>query len=158
MRNSDWARYEIMLAMDLYVQSGRKQLPPPHKEVVRLSHPLNRLPPHTPASHDDHFHNANDISMVPGNLFGVASFHFRGGLSRNNPVHAAVWADFIDQPDLLIRTVQPIEAASCTRTVRDPVEIMDDEDVFPSGRLCCLPASILVAKRAARQYLRRLSR
>jgi hypothetical protein len=35
MRNPDWVRDEIILAMDLYVRAGRKQLPSGDEQVVR---------------------------------------------------------------------------------------------------------------------------
>lgn len=135
MRNPDWVRDEIILAMDLYVRAGRKQLPPSHEEVMRLSELLNRLPIHPPASRDENFRNANDISMILGNFLGVDPMHNQPGLSRNNQLQAAVWADFIDHPDLLMRTAQAIEAVSGSQNVTDPVEVTDDEDVFPEGLL-----------------------
>jgi hypothetical protein len=39
MKNPDWVRDEIILAMDLYLREGRKQLSTNHEEVVRLNVP-----------------------------------------------------------------------------------------------------------------------
>ena len=149
MRNPDWVRDEIILAMDLYVRAGRKQLPPSHEEVVRLSQLLNRVPLHPPASRDENFRNANGISMILGNFLGVDPIHHQPGLSRNNQLQAAVWADFIDDPDLLIRTAQAIEVASGSQNVTDPVEMMDDEDVFPEGLLLTRQHLVRERNRAA---------
>lgn len=135
MRNPDWVRDEIILAMDLYVRAGRKQLPPSHEEVIRLSELLNRLPIHPPASRDENFRNANGISMILGNFLCVDPVHNQPGLSRNNKLQAAVWADFIDHPHLLSRTAQAIESASGSPNVTDLFEVMEDEDVFPEGLL-----------------------
>jgi predicted HNH restriction endonuclease len=43
MRNPDWVRDEVILAMDLYIGAGRRQLPAAHPDVVALSGILNRL-------------------------------------------------------------------------------------------------------------------
>lgn len=71
MRNPDWVRDEIILAMDLYVRAGRKQLPPGHEEVVRLSQLLNRLPIHPASLRDENFRNPNGISMILGNFLAL---------------------------------------------------------------------------------------
>lgn len=135
MRNPAWVRDEIILAMDLYVRAGRKQLPPSHEEVTRLSELLNRLPIHPLDTRDETFRNAQGVSMILGNFLGVDPIHNQPGLSRNNRLQAAVWTDFIDHPDLLMRTAQAIETASGSQNVTDSAEVMDDEDVFPEGLL-----------------------
>lgn len=149
MRNPDWVRDEIILAMDLYVRAGRKQLPPSHEEVIRLSELLNRLPIHPPASRDENFRNANGISMILGDFLGVDPVHNQPGLSRNNQLQAAVWADFIDRPHLLSRTAQAIESASGSPNVTDLFEVMEDEDVFPEGHLLSRQHAVREKNRSA---------
>jgi 5-methylcytosine-specific restriction protein A len=135
MRNPDWLRDEIILAMDLYMRAGRKQLPPAHEEVVRLSQLLGRLPLHPLTSRDDNFRNPNGVSKILGNFLGVDPLHDQPGLSRNNQLQAAVWTEFIDQPDLLLRTALAIEAAAATQDAANVAEVPGDEDVFPEGLL-----------------------
>jgi 5-methylcytosine-specific restriction protein A len=64
-------------------------------------------------------------------------------------LQAAVWADFIDHPDLLMRTAQAIEAASGSPNVTDLVEVMDDEDAFPEGLLLSRHHAVREKNRAA---------
>jgi 5-methylcytosine-specific restriction protein A len=149
MRNPDWVRDEIILAMDLYVRAGRKQLPPSHEEVVRLSQLLNRLPLHPPGSRDENFRNPNGISMILGNFLGVDPIHEQPGLSRNNQLQAAVWTEFIDHPALLTRTAQAIEAVSATQDAADAAEVLNDEDAFPEGLLLTRVHVIRERNRAA---------
>lgn len=135
MRNPDWVRDEIILAMDLYVRAGRKQLPPGHEDIVRLSELLGRLPLHPPTSRDENFRNPNGVSMILGNFLGIDPLHDQPGLSRNNQLQARVWAEFIDHPDLLIRTAKAIETASALNDAGGAADLLDDEDVYPEGLL-----------------------
>jgi 5-methylcytosine-specific restriction enzyme A len=94
MRNPDWIRDEVILALDLYIRANRQQLPAAHPEVIRLSELLNRLPIHPHAMRDETFRNPNGISMILGNFLGVDPDHQTPGLSRNNCLHEEVWRDF----------------------------------------------------------------
>jgi hypothetical protein len=94
--------------------------------------------------------------MTLGNFLGIDPIYHQPGLSRNNQLQEAVWADFIDQPELLILTALSIEAASSSHNANEPGVMMMMMMSFLKGY--CLPASIFFAKGAARQYLRRLTR
>lgn len=128
-------RDEIILAMDLYVRAGRKQLPPVHEEVVRLSQLLNRLPIHPASLRDENFRNPNGISMILGNFLGVDPKHGQPGLSRNNQLQVSIWKEFVDSPSLLRGTAEAIEAAISIENAEKSTESFDDEDVFPEGHI-----------------------
>ena len=96
MRNPDWVRDEVILAMDLYFRAGRKQLPAEHEEVVRLSALLNHLPIHPAGERDETFRNPNGISMILGNFLGIDPERQTPGLSRNNRLQEEVWRDFAE--------------------------------------------------------------
>ncbi len=134
MRNPDWVRDEIILAMDLYLRAGRKQLPPGNEAVIHLSQLLNRLPLHPATLRDDNFRNPNGISMILGNFLGVDPQQDQPGLSRNNQLQAAVWKEFVDHPSLLHRTAEPIQAVISDESL-EAVEGIDEEDVFPEGHI-----------------------
>lgn len=135
MKNPDWVRDEIILAIDLYVRAGRKQLPPGHDDVIQLSRLLNRLPVHPASSRDENFRNPNGISMILGNFLGVDPLHDQPGLSRNNHLQASVWNEFIENPALLRRTADAIETASQIENLLEPADAVDEEDVFPEGHV-----------------------
>ena len=135
MRNPVWVRDEIILAMDLYVRAGRKQLPPSHDDVVRLSQLLNRLPIHPVSARDKAFRNPNGISMILGNFLGIDPQHNQPGLSRNNQLQTTVWNDFIDDPERLRHTSEAIETAISSGDPEEHPDPVDDEDVFPEGHI-----------------------
>jgi 5-methylcytosine-specific restriction protein A len=135
MRNPDWVRDEIILAMDLYLRAGRKQLPPAHEEVIVLSQLLNRLPIHPASLRDENFRNPNGISMILGNFLGVDPQQGQPGLSRNNQLQASIWNEFVENPSLLRRTAEAIQAAISVEDSEGSTEAFDEEAVFPEGHI-----------------------
>jgi 5-methylcytosine-specific restriction protein A len=136
MRNPDWVRDEVILAMDLYFRAGRKQLPAEHEDVVRLSALLNRLPIHPAGARDERFRNPNGISMILGNFLGIDPERQTPGLSRNNRLQEEVWRDFGGNPSTLRNIADAIERACDLWEESSPsAEEATDEDVFPEGQL-----------------------
>jgi 5-methylcytosine-specific restriction protein A len=135
MRNPDWVRDEIILAMDLYVRAGRKQLPSHHEEVVRLSQLLNLLPIHSASARDENFRNPNGVSMILGNFLGIDPLHDHSGLSKNNQMQVTVWNEFIGSLSLLHRTAEAIQAAISIKGPENSADVFDEEDVFPEGHI-----------------------
>jgi 5-methylcytosine-specific restriction protein A len=136
MKNPDWVRDEVILALDLYLRAGRKQLPPAHPEVVSLSELLNRLPIHDPESRAATFRNPNGISMILGNFLGIDPDRHTPGLSRNNRLQEEVWDDFANDPEALHRTAQAIAQASEQGALADPGLIgWDLEEWFLEGEV-----------------------
>lgn len=90
MRNPDWVRDEVILAVDLYVRAGRTQLSATDPEVVRLSGLLRSLPIHPEAARDESFRNPSGVSMILGNLLGIDPERDQQGLGRNNRLQVEV--------------------------------------------------------------------
>lgn len=135
MRNPDWVRDEIILAMDLYVRSGRKQLPATHSDVILLSELLNALPIHSRNQRDENFRNANGISMILGNFLGVDPLHAQPGLSRNNQLQERVWKEFIEDFSLLRRTAEAIEQIASLDLSSPEPELLPEDEGFTEGGL-----------------------
>jgi len=136
MRNPDWVRDEVILAMDLYFRAGRRQLPAEHQDVIFVSNLLNRLPIHPPNARDETFRNPNGISMILGNFLGIDPQHQTPGLSRNNRLQEEVWRDFAAKPSALRQAADAIErACAFFEEVTLPVDELPDEEVFPEGQL-----------------------
>ncbi|MBX9678909.1 MAG: HNH endonuclease [Gemmataceae bacterium] len=133
MRNPDWVRDEIILALDLYFRAGRRQLPATHPDVIALSETLNELPLHQEKARDERFRNPNGISMILGNFLGIDPEHATPGLSRNNRLQEDVWDDFANDPAFLSRTAESIARVAAS-DVRDQDSIAAQE-VFVEGEL-----------------------
>jgi 5-methylcytosine-specific restriction protein A len=136
MRNPDWVRDEVIIALDLYVRAGRKQLPATHPDVIRVSELLRRLPIHGPGVRDEKFRNPDGINMILGNFLGVDPAHPTPGLSRKNRLQEEVWRDFAEDPAALRRAADAIERALDTEGVSDAdVGAWAVEEVFPEGEI-----------------------
>ena len=136
MSNPAWVRDEVILAMDLYVRAGRRQLPAEHQDVILVSELLNRLPIHPLEARDETFRNPNGISMILGNFLGIDPQHRTPGLGRNNHLHEEVWRDFTERPTTLRQVAEAIERATdfmeeVPVAVNEP---LDDEE-FQEGQL-----------------------
>ncbi len=134
MRNPDWVRDEVILALDLYFHAGRKQLPASHPEVIGLSELLGKLPFHDRAARDVTFRNTNGISMILGNFLGIDPLHHTPGLSRNNHLQQDVWDYFAGDDIALRRTAKAIVQANENGQATEPF-LLDEEDVFPEGEI-----------------------
>lgn len=133
MRNPIWVRDEVILALDLYLRSGRRQLAETHEEVVLLSGVMRMLPIHSPESRDPTFRNPAGISMVLGNFLGIDPEHVGTGLGRHNHLQQEVWDQFAGVPERLREIARSIVAAS-GREVADAIQVEEGE-CFPEGRI-----------------------
>src|SRR5262245_65367 len=132
MRNPDWVRDEVILALDLYIRAGRQQLPASHPDVVRLSALLQRLPIHPMAARPPTFRYPEGISMILVNFLGVEPDQDAEGLGRNNHLHHEAWVEYADQPEELRRVAAAIEEATREESTGAALAITPD-DIFPEG-------------------------
>ena len=136
MRNPRWSRDEVILALDLFVRSERRQLPASHAEVIALSEVMQRLPYHPPESRGASFRNPNGISMILGNFLGIDPDYEGSGLGRNNQLQQEVWDELAGNPERLRRLAQAIVAAIDLAAPLPAVPLTADEDtVFLEGEL-----------------------
>lgn len=133
MRNPSWVRDEVILALDLYLKAGRRQLSASHPAVVRLSRLLNALPIHASEARAHNFRNPEGISMILGNFLGIDPQHGKPGLSRNSRLHVEVWRDFNDCEATLRQTAQAISRSAARPQIVERSEWSEEE--FPEGRL-----------------------
>lgn len=94
MRNPKWTREELILALDLYVKVGRKQVEAEHPSVIELSGLLRELGIHKESTQGPNFRNANSVSMKLGNFMSVDPRQKGNGLSRGNRLEKVVWNEF----------------------------------------------------------------
>ncbi len=133
-RNPKWSRDELILALNLYLSEGRKQLDASHPKVIELSQLLNKLPIHTRELRETEFRNSNGVSMKLGNFLGIDPEYPGVGLSRGSKLEKEIWDEFAKSPYKLTRVAQSIR--HLYKNLKEPdviYETMDDE--FLEGRL-----------------------
>lgn len=129
--NPDWTVDETILALDLYLRRGRRNLGKADPDVVELSAVLNALPLHV--ERGETFRNPAGVAMKISNIASVDPGH-AGGLPRRSRVDVQVWDRYHDDPDEVARLAQLLRAGAAGEfTVPDTPEVEEDER--PEGAL-----------------------
>jgi 5-methylcytosine-specific restriction protein A len=157
MRNPKWTRDEVILALDLFIRSGKRQLAANHAEVIALSQVMQRSPYHPPEARDASFRNPNGISMILGNFLGIDPDYEGSGLGRNNKLQQEVWNELAGSPERLRRIAQAIVAAIDLAGQPSIAELaVDEETSFIEGEL--LTRLHMQRERSSRAVSRKKSR
>jgi 5-methylcytosine-specific restriction enzyme A len=116
LRNPDWSRDELILALDLYL---RHRAGPPSKtsrEVAELSRTLARLASQRGVTIRSDYRNANGVYMKMMNFRRFDPEYTDGGkvgLQRGNALEEGIWNDF---------SVKPAELYALAQLIRDAVD------------------------------------
>jgi 5-methylcytosine-specific restriction protein A len=134
-RNPPWQRDELILALDLYIRSGRKVLNAEHPDVVALSELLNALPIHAERADEAKFRNGNGVALKLANFRG--SDRPGEGMRGRNQLEQLVWDEFANDPVRLAAVAGAIAAGHAAPEVSSAALARDDEDEreFPEGRV-----------------------
>jgi 5-methylcytosine-specific restriction protein A len=81
-KNPNWTTDELILALDLYFRSGRKQLDGNHPDVIELSQLLNATPVFATEERGLDFRNPQGVSMKLGNFSALDPDYEGAGLQR----------------------------------------------------------------------------
>jgi len=133
--NPDWARDELILALDLYFRVYPRHPSQTDTEVVGLSQLLNSLPIHADHGDGATFRNPNGVSMKLSNFLRFDPSYEGAGLSRGNHLEAEVWHEFADRRDALARTAEAIRKSTSFVSQRDVRALPNDDLEFPEGRV-----------------------
>lgn len=135
-RNPDWARDELILAMDLYISAGRRQLKSNDVRVVELSQILNRLRIHSSDLRAVGFRNPTGVSMKLANFLSIDPDYDGVGLQRGSKLEQEIWDEFAEEPYRLRQVASAIRK-SHSSIVNESVESYDieSEEEFQEGRI-----------------------
>lgn len=97
MRNPDWTRDELILALDLYFQLDYSEITATNPKVIELSEILNKLPIHDVTTHQQDFRNPNGVSMKLNNFKRFDPNYPGKGLQRGNILESIVWTEFTNK-------------------------------------------------------------
>jgi 5-methylcytosine-specific restriction protein A len=90
-RNPDWAREELILALDLYVTAGRRPLDDRDSRVRELSQVLRSLSIHPPDARTATFRSPNSVSLK---LQNIAAADGGRGMSHGGQLERALLGEF----------------------------------------------------------------
>lgn len=101
MKNPDWNREELILALDLYFDLDYGQMHGKNKEVVRLSNELRSLSIHQSISINENFRSVNSVGLKLAN-FKKLDQNFTGrGMRAGAKLDTEIWKEFHRHRDKL---------------------------------------------------------
>ncbi len=131
-KNPNWAREELILALDLYFRLDRRLEGPTHPEVERLSDVLNRLPLHG-SDESNTFRNPAGVAMKLGNFRARDPDSPGAGLQRGNRLEAQVWEEFAGDTGRLRAVAAAIRSGM--DEAREAGTPEEEEEEFAEGRV-----------------------
>jgi hypothetical protein len=84
VRNPDWTREELILALDLHLRRWGTVVSKDDPEIIKLSELLNSLPIHSDKPNTVTFRNPNGVFMKLGNFLRLDPNYPGEGLPRGN--------------------------------------------------------------------------
>ena len=93
-RNPNWARDELILALDLYFRVSPIHASESHPEIVALSEILNSLPLHSQEIHGQNFRNPAGVYMKLCNFLRLDPAYEGTGLDAGSKLDEIVWNEF----------------------------------------------------------------
>jgi 5-methylcytosine-specific restriction enzyme A len=135
-RNPNWARDELILALDLYLRR-RPTLPgDDDPDVVELSKLLNDLPIHTVRPDQERFRNPNGVALKLANLAALDPMYPGAGMPRGGRLDAEVWDVWNGRPkELALLAATLRAAASQDDDTSAPVTPEEGEDEVEEGKI-----------------------
>jgi len=103
MKNPNWTKDELILALELYFRDATAIGNKNHPEVIKLSQILNSLPIHSDGVQKTNFRNATGVSMKLSNYLRFDPSYKGKGLKRGGKMEEVVWNMYSSNIDALIK-------------------------------------------------------
>lgn len=101
MKNPDWNREEIVLALDLYFNLDYGQMHGRQHQVLLLSEELRAMPIHKNVPDSDSFRSVNSVALKLNNLKKLDK-NFNGkGMADGGQLEKEIWQEFYRHRDKL---------------------------------------------------------
>lgn len=125
-RNPDWTRDELILALDLYIQTRSRSLQKSDPLILELSTALNGLPAAGSARDASTYRNPNGVYMKLANLKSCDPEYHGKGLDRGNQLEQVVWDEFAGDPTQLRLVANAIKMGSQELAKTNSVDVADE--------------------------------
>lgn len=128
MRNPDWLRDEIILALDLYFDPERGPIEIDNPKIVALSQLLRGLPLFKKRPNKKTFRNTNGVKLKLSNFKAIDPLYKGKGMGAYSTLDKVVFEEFSTNIPLLRVVAEQIkQAASDPEIVRAIYAVEDDE-------------------------------
>ncbi|MFG1795614.1 HNH endonuclease [Nocardia sp. NPDC049149] len=129
----DWTRDELILACDLMVDGGWRQVRETDDRAVELSALLNSLPIHPPELRSPKFRSVGSVSRKTADI-ATAHPDYQGGKTRGSRLDRAVLDDFLTSLTEMRMAAQAIRTGAAAHEFdASPSENVAVDIAFPEG-------------------------
>lgn len=136
MRNPDWTRDELILALDVYFRHRPLRISQSHPDIVGLSKLLNALSIHINPPDKRTFRNPNGVYMKLCNFLRLDPEYKGKGLTSGAGGDEVVWNRFSSDPEALAATAAAIRLNVSARNHEGFFLLgVEEEEEFPEGRV-----------------------
>jgi 5-methylcytosine-specific restriction enzyme A len=108
IKNPDWTREEMILALDLYFRLDQGQMHHRNPDVIRVSNELIALNIHTEISDKKKFRSPDSVSRRLGNFKTMDKTYLGEGLPNAGKLARKVWDEFKSHRDKLSKEAELI--------------------------------------------------
>jgi len=103
LKNPNWTREEIILALDLYFRLRPGEMDKQNSKVIELSAILNRLPIHDKSQITASFRNANGVAMKLNNFKPFDPSYSKQGMRGGSNFDEAIFNEFVNDKSQLAK-------------------------------------------------------
>lgn len=109
MRNPQWHRDEIILALDLYFRLEPGQIHARNSEVIKLSEIINKLPIHEIRPDIKTFRNPNGVGLKLSNFLAIDPNYHGKGMKSYSKLDKEIFEEFVNDKTILIEIANNIK-------------------------------------------------
>ncbi|MBS1687534.1 MAG: HNH endonuclease [Bacteroidetes bacterium] len=128
MKNPNWNRDELILALDLYFDLNNKNIDSINPKIIELSAILNSLPYHQNVENQT-FRNANGVAMKLGNFRRFDETHIGKGLSRGGKLEEVIWLEFFNNRSRLKEIASNIKSIVQNKPLTNLLSRVEEDDI-----------------------------
>jgi 5-methylcytosine-specific restriction protein A len=138
-RNPNWARDELILALDLYFRVNPLHTSRSHPEIIQLSQLLNDLPIHAKSEQQQTFRDPAGVYMKLCNFLRFDPDYHGTGLSAGSKLDENIWREFYPDRQRLSETAAAIRRnhkyLPRPRSMAEELQRIDEGEEFPEGQI-----------------------
>jgi 5-methylcytosine-specific restriction enzyme A len=134
MRNPNWHRDELILALDLYFSPDRGSIDARNPKIIALSALLNQLPLHAVKPNKD-FRNPNGVSLKLSNFLAIDPTYSGKGMEAYGKLDAAIFHEFQADKQQLRAFAQQIRQVIANEPLRMALYAIEDDEVTESDQV-----------------------
>lgn len=128
MRNPNWHRDEIILALDLHFSPNRGSIHDKNPKIIQLSKILNDLPIFTYRPDCSKFRNINGVTLKLSNFLAVDPTYIGNGMKRGSKLDEQIFNEFFNDRDRLKILASEIKRIALSDSVKSEILSVEEDE------------------------------